>query len=62
MKHNRETINAKLRAAKTGRGTFHAFVNEIEAFFKELQQLQQTANIDMTVFELIGEILGENQQ
>ena len=39
MKHNRETINGKLRAYNTGMGTLTEIFEEIEAFYGELQQL-----------------------
>jgi len=63
MKHDRGTINAKLRAANTGRGTFQEFANEIEAFFGDLQQLKQNI-IENRIFSgkhvkrLYDEILG----
>lgn len=62
MKHNRGTINAKLRAANTGRGTFQEFANEIEAFFEELQKFRQSYidyHGNKTVVEVINAILGE---
>jgi len=72
MKPNRETINAKLRAYSTDRGTLQAIFDEIEAFFENLQQLKQNFEnqakdsllIRDTVkdrIKLLKEILAENQ-
>ena len=38
MKHTRETINGKLRAYNAGKGTLQEFVDEVAAYFKELEQ------------------------
>ena len=70
MKHDRGTINAKLRAANTGRGTFQEFSQEIEAFYEELQQLDVThwcfdkgygKMYAIVIEEFRKEILGENK-
>jgi len=69
MKHSRKTINAKLRAANTERGTLQEVFDEIEAFFEELQQLKQdlhegkfTSPAQKAMRKLIDEILGSKKK
>lgn len=72
MEHDRKTINGKLRAYNEGKCTLQQFVDEIEAFFEELQQLKQNCpecfgyfknthgNRQETIKWFIDKILGEN--
>lgn len=47
MEHDRETINGKLRAYNAGKGSLQEFVSEIEAFFEELEELEQKMQLDL---------------